>query len=629
VCGIAGFIQRQPNPEALSRMLRKIAHRGPDGEGAWHREVGPWRVALGHRRLAIIDLVDGSQPMENEDGSVAITYNGEVYNFLELRPALVRQGHLFKSRSDTEVILHHLEQNGIAAMRDLEGMFAFALWDSRTRKLVLARDRTGIKPLYYAELADGGIVFASELSALLAHGGVDSALSKEGVVSYFFSDYVQAPRTIVGNVHKLLPGHTVIWHDGRLQEPSAFWRVATPEIHPRENERALAATLWSRLGRAVESQLISDVPVGIFLSGGIDSSCVATLAATRAGKRMKAFSIGFEDATFDESKYARLVAERLDVEHVSETLREKNLLDVVDEALDSLDEPIADPSIVPTFVLSRLAARHVKVAIGGDGGDELWGGYPTYRAHGYAQLYSRVPAWVRSSVVARAVARLPLDHRYQSMEWKIRRFTQRWDDDVVTRHLRWMSSVDLPDLPRAIQGMNGLAPDALGVPLPETRDWLQRLFALDLTTYLPGSVLAKVDRASMAHGLEVRPPFLDNEMVDWALSLPAKYKVRRGRGKYLLKLAARGSVPDEVIDRPKKGFAIPLANWLRGPLKTRLDHVVARSPIWQADMLSRTTFDLWNREHQAMQKDNSKPLWALFVLDHWLKRRQTFTPSRS
>lgn len=611
-------------------MLTAIAHRGPDGEGQWHQESGAWHVALGHRRLAIIDLADGAQPMENEDGSVVVTYNGEVYNFMKLRPALERDGHRFKTHSDTEVIVHHFEQHGAGGVGDLDGMFAFAIWDAAGRRLTLARDRTGIKPLYYAELPEGGVVFASELSSLLAHGGLATELSVEGLTSYFFSDYVHPPHTMVRGVRKLPPGHTVVWEDGRLQEPQAYWQIPAPAAPPEAGDRDLAAELWSGLGRAVESQLVSDVPVGIFLSGGIDSSCVAALAlAAAAGGRMKAFSIGFENATFDESKYARMMAERLDVEHVTEILDERTLLDVLDAALDKLDEPMADPSFLPTFVLSRLAARHVKVVVGGDGGDELWGGYPTYRAHGYAALYARIPRWIRTDVFGRAIERLPIDDRYQSLEWKLRRFTQRWDDDPVTRHLRWMSSVDLPDLGRAIPAAAGRRPPTLDARLPVTDDELQRILALDFSTYMPGSVLTKVDRASMAHGLEVRPPLLDNGMVDWAFSLPSRYKLRRGQGKFLLKLAARGKIPHEIIDRPKKGFAIPLATWLRGPLRSRIEEVVARSPIWDTDLLSRGVFADWNQTHQTMRRDNSKPLWALLVLDHWFRRNYSRPASRS
>jgi asparagine synthase (glutamine-hydrolysing) len=320
------------------------------------------------------------------------------------------------------------------------------------------------------------------------------------------------------------------------------------------------------------------------------------------------------------------VADRLNVEYVSEKLHEGNLIEVVDQALDKLDEPLADPSLLPTFLLSRLAARHVKVVVGGDGGDEVWGGYPTYRAHRYAMAYAKVPRFIRDDVLGRLIDRLPIDDRYQSLEWKLRRFTERWADDPVTRHLRWMSSVDLPDLPKAIPEAQGLVPATLAAELPASDDWLQKMLALDFTTYMPGSVLTKVDRASMAHGLEVRPPLLDNQMVDWAFTLPSTYKLRGRTGKYLLKKAARGKIPSEIIDRPKKGFGIPLAKWLRGNLRDRMETVVEKSPVWDLGPLRRATFETWNREHQSAQRDHSKPLWALLVLDHWLRRRQTPGP---
>jgi asparagine synthase (glutamine-hydrolysing) len=508
-------------------------------------------------------------------------------------------------------------------------MFAFAIWDAQAGRLTLARDRVGIKPLYYAELPDGGIVFASELSAVLAHGGVDRTLSREGLASYFFSDYVHPPHTIVRGVRKLAPGHTVVWDNGRLAAPRAFWQVPAAAPPPRESDQVLAERLWAELGTAVEAQLIADVPVGIFLSGGVDSSTVAALAVGHAPGRMKAFSIGFDSATFDESDYARLVAGRLGVEHIVETLREETLLEVIDPALDRLDEPLADPSYLPTYLLSRLAARHVKVVVGGDGGDELWGGYPTYRAHRYAAIYGHLPRWLRTGLIEPAIDHLPVDHRYQSLEWKLRRFAHRFDDDRVRRHLRWMSSSDLPDLAAALGNDSAsgdadravIEPATLAVHPPVAGgDWLNQILALDFTTYMPGSVLTKVDRASMAHGLEVRPPLLDNALVDRAFSLPSSYKLRGQQGKYLLKQAARGKIPDEIIERPKKGFAIPLANWLAGPLRARVESVLAGSPLWDLRVLSRPTFISWYHQHRTRRSDRSKPLWALLVLDHWMRR---------
>ena len=490
---------------------------------------------------------------------------------------------------------------------------------------MLARDRCGIKPLYYAELPAGGLVFASELTAVLAHGGVDRALGAEGLASYFFSDYVHPPYTITRAVKKLPPGHTLVWERGQLQTPRPFWQVPTAGASPAENDAALGERLWQGIERAVEAQLIADVPVGIFLSGGIDSSTVAAAAARRAGQRMTAFSIGFEDATFDESRYARMVAEKLGVEHVTETLREENLLDVVDLALDKLDEPLADPSYLPTFLLSRLAARHVKVVIGGDGGDELWGGYPTYRAHKLAAIWAAIPA-LGAERGGRAAGPQAADRRSLP--------EPRVEAAPVHRALGRRSRRAPPalDVQRRPAGARrrgaGRARAAPGHALARAcpggdDDWLNQILALDFTTYMSGSVLTKVDRASMAHGLEVRPPLLDDALVDFAFSLPGKRKLPGKQSKYLLKRAVRGQIPDEVIDRPKKGFGIPLAAWLRGPLAARLDAVVAESPLWELGLCDQKVFAAWHAEHRERKRDRSKPLWALYVLDRWLRRAQS------
>lgn len=627
MCGFAGYIARDVDPAALPRMLAAIAHRGPDGEGAWQRgwpgQSGAWQVVLGHRRLAIVDLEGGVQPMENEDGRVVIVYNGELYNDPPLRAALEQRGHRYRTgHSDTETILHQIEEHGPGGVAALDGMFGFAVWDARTGQLTLGRDRCGIKPLYYAELPGGGLVFGSELTAVLAHGGVDRALSPAGLGSYFFSDYVHPPHAIVRAVKKLPPGHTLVWRDGRLEAPVPFWRLRVDgAAAERGDDGAQAQRLWQAIETSVEAQLVSDVPVGIFLSGGIDSSTVAAAAARTSRRRMTAFAIGFEDPTFDESGYAKMVADQLGVELVTETLNADNLLEIADAALDRLDEPLADPSYLPTFLLSRLAARHVKVVLGGDGGDELWGGYPTYKAHRLAALYARVPQVVRKQLVGRAVAALPIADRYQSLEWKLRRFTERWDDDRVSRHLRWMSNVDLPELAQAIPAAAGITPATLAAPHPSDGDWLNAILALDFTTYLPGSVLTKVDRAAMAHGLEVRPPLLGNAMVDLAFSLPSRDKLRGKTSKFLLKRAVRGRIPDAVIDRPKKGFGIPLAAWLRGPLAGRVQAVVQESPLWDLGCADQTVFARWFDEHRERRRDRSKPLWALYVLDRWLRRQ--------
>jgi asparagine synthase (glutamine-hydrolysing) len=598
-------------------MLGRIARRGPDGQGHWEAASGQWHVALGHRRLAILDIAGGAQPMGTAEGSAWVTYNGELYNFVALRRSLERRGVAFRTRSDTEVVLRHVEAHGTAGLDALDGMFAFALWDAGSERLLLARDRVGIKPLYYAPLPDGGIVFASELTALAAHARVRRRLSAIGLRSYFFSDYVHPPHTLLEGVFKLPPGHWIAWKNGQMTAPSAYWALAAG---PGEMQRPRAAgrELWRRLGAAVESQLVADVPVGALLSGGLDSSCVATLAQRRYGRRLKTFSIAFDDPTFDESRYARLVARRIGSEHVEERLNEKNVLEVVELALSQLDEPLADPSYLPTFLLARLAAAHAKVVLSGDGGDELFGGYPTYRAHAWAPLLKRLP--LRSWPFSAWVGSLRERDRYQSLEWKLKRLVLRWDDDPVRRHLRWMSNLDVADVGRAVPPVASSPPSTLAGSPPRVPDGLNAMMALDFCTYLPGSVLTKVDRASMAHGLEVRPPFLSNALVDWAFSLPSSLKIHRGRSKFVLAVAASGSVPATVLRRTKKGFGIPLRAWIRGPLRGRLARALEPSALWATGLLDRDAFGEWARLNAERRGDFSKALWALIVLDDWVRR---------
>jgi asparagine synthase (glutamine-hydrolysing) len=622
MCGFVGFVQRSPAPEVLTPMLRRIEHRGPDGEGRWHETFGGWFVALGHRRLAILDIAGGAQPMSTPEGNAHLTYNGELYNFRELRQGLEQSNVTFRTRSDTEVLLRHVEQDGAAGLPWLNGMFAFALWDCKRSRLLLARDRAGIKPLYYAPLPDGGVAFASELTALLQHPSVPRKLCPRGLLSYLFSDYVHAPLTLVDGVQKLPPGHYVEWQDGKIAPPSPFWKLVDSPILPADRPDRLADDLWSLLARSVERQLVADVPVGVFLSGGIDSSSVAVLAQQHSDRRLETFSIAFDDPTFDESAYSRIVASRIGSRHVEERLSENNLLEVIDLALARLDEPLADPSYLPTFLVSRLAASHVKVVLGGDGGDELFGGYPTYRAHRQARFYSCVPRAIRNDLLAKVISKLPQQDSYQSLEWKLKRFVLRWDDDDRRRHLRWMSNLDLDDLARAICTGDDAQPATLSFQPPGAHDPLNAILALDFCTYLPGSVLTKVDRASMAHGLEVRPPMLDNEVIDWAFRIPSSLKVRRARSKYLLQRAAANHLPAEVVLRRKKGFGIPLGKWLRGPLRHRVDRALDSSPLWGSGPLDKQAFVTWARMHGERRGDYSKTLWALIVLDEWLRREK-------
>ncbi|MFT5471409.1 MAG: asparagine synthase (glutamine-hydrolyzing), partial [Verrucomicrobiales bacterium] len=519
MCGIAGFVgARADGEQVLKRMLHQLRRRGPDGEGI---EIFDNEVFLGHRRLSIIDLEGGRQPMANEDGSLWLTFNGEIFNFRELREELIAKGHEFRTQSDSEVILHLFEEFGPQGFERLNGMFAFALWDRKRKELVLVRDRFGIKPIYYAELPNGGIAFASELTALVAHPEVDFQISQDDLKSYLFSDYTIGPSTILKGVRKLLPGQFL---DGS-GEAKSYWSPWSLRTEGKERTEAeWIDETRARLETAVERQLVSDVPVGAFLSGGIDSSVITCMAAKHGP--IKTFAIGFEQKSFDESAFAKDVADQIGSEHFEQIVNEQLLLENLDDALDSLDEPLGDSSILPTYLVSKFAAERVKVVMGGDGGDEMFGGYPTYLAHKMAWAYSAIPSWIRSAIIERVIRSLRAKTSYMSLEFKLKRFALRWDKEPMRRHLRWMSSTDVPDI-NTLFGDESFDPPIFDHVDPEAlrgdlTDWM----LTDFTTYMPGSVLTKVDRASMANGLEVRPPFLDHDLVDLAFQVPPKLKIK-------------------------------------------------------------------------------------------------------
>jgi asparagine synthase (glutamine-hydrolysing) len=612
MCGIAGVIGSAPAESTVRAMLGRIAHRGPDGEGIAVRSAAGRVATFGHRRLSIVDLEGGAQPMEDTAKQALVTFNGEIYDHTILRRELEKEGMRFATRSDTETIVAGYARWGTDIAARLHGMFAFALFDLRDGSFVLARDRAGIKPLYVAELPDGSIAFASELSAMLEVPGVARRVSNDGLASFLFSDYAHPPHTLIDGVEKLAPGEMLVMKAGAKPTRRSFLppEVVGPAPTPKE--------LWSTLGDAVESQLMSDVPLGVFLSGGLDSSCIAALANQRSQTKLKAFCIAFEEASFDESAHARAMSRHLGLEHVEETLTEETLLGVVDEVLAQLDEPLGDHSIVPTYLLSRLAARHVKVALGGDGADELFGGYPTYRAHTlHARLARPVTKLVRPSVLRALVERIPASDAYQSLEWKAKRFLGRWDDDVLRRHLRWMSTLDLPALEQAMQG-RFREPATLRTSLARSLDPIALTTRLDFATYMPGSVLTKVDRASMAHGLEARPPFLDENVVALARRVPSSDKLRGKTTKWILREASEHAIPRSILDRGKHGFSVPLARWLRGPLAPRVDRVLDESPCWT--VLDRGAFRGYADAHRARRGDHAKALWALLVLDTWMRR---------
>jgi asparagine synthase (glutamine-hydrolysing) len=623
VCGIVGNVfaraDRRPDQAVLEAMAERLAHRGPDDAGFVVR--GP--AGLGIRRLKIIDLDTGRQPMTGEDRSTWVVLNGEIYNYRPLTSRLAAAGHLFRTRSDTEAVVHAWEARGPDALAELEGMFGLAVWHDPSQTLVLARDRLGIKPLYYALLPDQ-IVFASELKAMLAHPAVSRELDLDALSAYLTHEWVPAPQSILRAVRKLPPGHRLVYTGGTAKvEP--WWDVQygggpTDEI-------VAVAHLAAALDLSVRQHLLADVPLGVFLSGGIDSATVAAIARGYTTGRLQTFSIGFEDPSFDESRHARAVAQALDTEHHEQIVAPRAVLDVVDGLADLVDEPLGDASILPTYLLSRFARRSVTVALAGDGGDEVFAGYPTYQAHRLARGWQRLPAALRGAARA-LVERLPVSHDNLSLDFRLKRFVAGAMLDTVERHGVWMGAFT-PDEQRGL-----LTPEALarlsaspsyaalhrlaeGVP---SEPWLNRVLYLDLKGYLAEGVLQKVDRASMACSLEVRVPLLDRRVVEVAALLPPSMKLRRFRTKHILKRTMRGRVPAAVLARPKKGFGVPLARWFRGELAPLLRDACDAGALRRAGLFRPEAVGRLLDEHEGGRHDHRKKLYTLLVFLLWSRR---------
>lgn len=617
MCGIAGFNLPTPTaPGILAAMTRSLVHRGPDGEG-FYSSGG---VGLGHRRLSILDIEGGRQPMENEDGSVHVVYNGEIYNYKVLRRKLEERGHRFRSRSDTEVLVHLYEEEGENLCSGLNGIFAFALYDEKRRKLLLARDPVGVKPLYYS-LVDGGVIFASELKALILHPAFSREIDEEALSAYLTCEYVPAPLTIYRRARKLLPGHLLVMDGKGSPEVTRYWEWTRIETLPSKPDEA-SDLVREAVSRSVGSQLVSDVPLGVFLSGGVDSSIVASCMAA-AGGDVESFSIGFEDPSFDESAYARAAAEHLGCNHHAHLFSERELLDEVPAVLSMMDEPFADPSIFPTALLSRFTRKEVTVALGGDGGDELFAGYPTYWVHRRFSLYKAFPKWVRTGTLKLADGVLPVSHANLTLPYKLRKFMDGAEYEMPLRHHLWMGAWTPADIERLMPGHRPNL-DALEkwIPAPPAGDPVTEAQWLDFHTYLVEDILAKVDRASMMTSLEARVPLLDVNVVRLAFSIPWRWKLKGTSGKRVFKEAFANDFPAGHFDRPKKGFGIPLSRWLTGPLKPFAeellsDDILGSCPFFRADEPRR----MW-KEHLAMKADHRKPLWSLLCFLEWWKRRR-------
>ncbi len=614
-------------------MTSALAPRGPDGEGFWQAPG----VALGHRRLAVIDLSGAAaQPLGNEDGSVQVVFNGEIYNFTLLRAELRARGHVFRSQGDTEVLVHGYEEWGDEVVTHIDGMFAFALWDARQRRLLAARDRMGKKPLYFASIAREGapplFALASELKALLRVPGFDRSLDHGALCRFLVHEYVPPPHTIFRGARKLGAGQRLrleMGADGTgVPRIDRYWDLPFVERPRVVGDDEAAADLRALLRAAVGRRLVADVPVGIFLSGGIDSSTVAALAAELAGPaNVRTFSIGFSDASFDESSHARRVARHLGTRHSEERVDARALLDVLPRVFDFLDEPLADASVVPTYLLSEFTRRHVTVALGGDGGDELFAGYQTFLADAWGRLFfDRTPAPLRRAVAAVAHM-LPARTGYFSLDFKVNQFLQGGDVPGPQRHQRWMASF-LPEHLAALLAPE-LRREVAREPLAEivqreqegpARSPWDRLMDTYAHFYLPDDVNTKVDRAAGAVGLEVRAPFLDTELVGFACRLPPHQRLRWRTPKYILKRAMRGRLPDDILDRRKQGFAVPVARWMREDLAPALRDELAPDKLRREGLFDATFVEGLVGEHLSGRRDRRKALWTLFVFERWLAR---------
>lgn len=622
MCGIAGAVwnesEKAVEPPVLQRMIDVLAHRGPDGEGMYCQGA-----ALGHRRLSIIDLAGGHQPMSNEDGTVWIVLNGEIYNFRQLREQLEAAGHRFQTQSDTEVIVHLYEDEGPEMLSRLDGMFAFALWDTRKRQLLLARDRLGQKPLVYRH-EPGRLLFASELKSILQAPGVPREIDPQALDDYLTYQYVPHPRTIFRGIAKLPPGHRAVWRDGQL-DVRPYWQ---PDFNAEEDRPAeeYARELRDLLTSSVEMRLQSEVPLGAFLSGGVDSTIIVGLMSQLMREPVRTFSIGFPVSEFDETGYARMAAQRFGTIHEEFQVR-PDAMEILPRLVWHYDEPFADSSALPTWYVSKLTRRQVTVALTGDGGDELFAGYPRYLAVWLAEGFDRLPAVVRRIIAGDYWQHLPSGTRQKSVVRRFKRFAEMLRQPPARRYLEWIaifgevrraalySEEFLAQLPDAdpIEFLT----DALG--RCNHRDSVTAFSLADLVTYLPCDLMTKVDIASMAHGLECRQPFLDHRVVELAARMPIGLKFRRDHGKRILKETFRDLLPPAIQRRAKMGFGVPLDHWFRHELKNFTQEILLDARATGRGYFRPEAVQQLFDEHQQGRFNHGYRLWALLVLELWFR----------
>ncbi len=631
MCGITGiysfFSKNNINGNLLSEMNNSLHHRGPDESGI-HVEPG---IGLGHRRLSIIDLESGHQPLFNEDESVTVVFNGEIYNFQELSKELQQAGHRFRTHCDTEVIVHAWEQWGEACVERFRGMFAFAIWDRNQQILFLARDRLGIKPLYYAELPDNELIFASELKALLLHPELRRNIDHYALEEYFTLGYIPEPRTIFSHVKKLSPGHTMACKFGcNIPNEKQYWDI---EFQPLKttDEKDIQQELIKRLSDAVNIRMISEVPLGAFLSGGVDSSAiVAMMAKASMGEPVNTCSIGFDSAKYNETDFARMVARLYNTNHYVDRV-ESDDFDLIDTLASLYDEPFADSSAIPTYRVCELAKKRVTVVLSGDGGDEVFAGYRRYQWHMNGEkIRSFIPQSIRDSIFA------PLGRYYPKLySWpkifRARSTLQNLARDSIAAYIHTVSVMhdSLRDEIYSTafkSNLQGYKTDEIfrkyAAQAP-TKHPLSMIQYIDMKTYLPGDILTKVDRASMAHSLEVRVPLIDHKFIEWASGIQPGLMLKGKEGKYIFKKSLENHLPKDVLYRSKMGFAVPLESWFRGPLKKRVRESILGDRLSDTGLFNTKQLHQLVNEHQSGKRDHSSAIWSLLMFDAF--HRKTFS----
>ncbi|HUX09415.1 MAG TPA: asparagine synthase (glutamine-hydrolyzing) [Terriglobia bacterium] len=633
MCGICGIhnldLKSLESRDLIDRMSARIRHRGPDSQGKFERP----HLALAIRRLSIIDLKTGDQPLSNETGEIHLVFNGEIYNYRELRQGLLERGHRFKTQSDGEVIAHLYEEKGADFVRELNGMFAIALWDERAKRLVLARDRAGEKPLYYWQ-HNGTLLFGSEIKSILEYPGVSRRLDPEALSQYFFYGYFPTPRSVYAEIKKLPAAHLLVV-EGGTSHLECYWRMQdylrAPEQGKmnRKQEEDACEELREKLRESAISRLVSDVPLGVFLSGGIDSSTIVATMSELSPGNVNSFSVSFPQRSFDEGEYAAYVARHFNTQHHVLTADDQSMRGALATLVDYLDEPMADPAVIPTYLLSRFAREHIKVALSGEGSDELFGGYPTYLGARAAEYYLKLPGVLRRQVFARLRELLPVSSNAVPKGLFLRRFLTHAEKSPAIRHHTWFgmfSPVELDQL-FAPQWAGPHPPSSVIFnPLPRVLEGarfdevLAEMLYLDFRMYLEDNLLVKVDRASMACSLEMRTPFLDHRLIEFAAGLPMNLKMRGFKGKYILKKAVEKWLPHKIVYRQKRGFTVPIASWIRNELRPLVAETLEEGKLKRQGLFNSAYVHQLLREHSSGRADHRKALWTLLCFQLWYDR---------